>query len=320
VRPATIACLDTDGLAPATAEPRISAVIPAWNRSRTVGRAIESALAQSHRPHQIVVVDDGSVDETPAVVAGFGDAVRYIRQDNQGASAARNRGVAASSAEWVAFLDSDDIWTPDHLARMAAAIRHTSGRAGLYFSDTQQAPEDSTRTIWEQGDGFRIDGAMLVREDGTEWGLCDYQPMMLQSSVIRRSDYLEVGGLWEVLRTREDTHLFCRLSIGRTVCAVSGIGAVMSAADARSRLSTICGTTTETYWHASRLMWGDVLARYPALDGRYRTRLRHRLGTSFLRLARLAAARRDWPDSTRALLRAAVLNPADLIAAVGRRL
>ncbi|QYO66339.1 glycosyltransferase family 2 protein [Leptolyngbya sp. 7M] len=105
---------------------RISVVIPTYNYGRYIAEAIGSALGQSLAPAEIIVVDDGSADDTAAVVAGFGDAVKYIRQENAGVSAARNRGVAGSSGELIAFLDADDIWEPTKLEKQAALFRADS--------------------------------------------------------------------------------------------------------------------------------------------------------------------------------------------------
>src|SRR5215831_13254013 len=112
----------------------ISAIIPTFNRAGVVGRAVESALRQSYPPREVIVVDDGSTDETPEVLRGYGAAIRYVPQENSGASAARNRGIALARHPWIAFLDSDDYWTPDYLARMAEAIDATAGEARFYFS------------------------------------------------------------------------------------------------------------------------------------------------------------------------------------------
>ncbi len=94
----------------------ISVVIPAMNAEAFVGRAIDSALAQTLAPREIIVVDDGSTDGTRQVVQRYGERVRYLQQDNQGASAARNTGIRAASGEWIAFLDADDEWLPERLA------------------------------------------------------------------------------------------------------------------------------------------------------------------------------------------------------------
>ena len=93
----------------------VSAVIPAYNAGKYVGRAIESVLAQTRKADEIIVVDDGSTDDTAEVVERFGDAVRFIRQENAGASFARNTGIEAATSDWIAFLDADDEWLPNKL-------------------------------------------------------------------------------------------------------------------------------------------------------------------------------------------------------------
>src|SRR4051794_4124152 len=118
------------------ADIRISVVIPTYNRAHVVGRAIESALAQEYPPHEIIVVDDGSVDDTGDVVDGYRGIVRRVRQPNAGVSAARNRGVSEAASEWIAFLDSDDQWLPGHLGRIVSAMDRTRRAAALYFADT----------------------------------------------------------------------------------------------------------------------------------------------------------------------------------------
>ena len=128
-------------------EPRIAAVIPAYDRERTIARAIESILAQTWPAAEIIVVDDGSRDDTRRVVERFGERVRCVTQANAGASAARNRGVREAKQPWVAFLDSDDHWRPQHLERIARAIRATDGRAALYFADLLLSPDHYLHTI-----------------------------------------------------------------------------------------------------------------------------------------------------------------------------
>ena len=98
----------------------ISCIVPVYNGEKYLAEAIESILAQSYRPLEIIVVDDGSTDETPQVVAGFKDQVVYLEQSNKGPSATRNLGVSASRGDFVAFLDPDDLWHPDKLARQMA--------------------------------------------------------------------------------------------------------------------------------------------------------------------------------------------------------
>jgi hypothetical protein len=94
---------------------RITVVIPTYNYARYLPEAIDSALAQTHAPLEIIVVDDGSTDDTPRVLAAYGAKIRAIRQGNQGVAAARNTGVAAARGEYIALLDSDDVWLPRKL-------------------------------------------------------------------------------------------------------------------------------------------------------------------------------------------------------------
>ncbi|HEX7830401.1 MAG TPA: glycosyltransferase family A protein [Thermoanaerobaculia bacterium] len=98
----------------------ISVIIPSWNRAREVGAAIDSALAQTLPPLEVIVVDDGSTDETPEVLARYGDGIRVLRQTNQGVAAARNAGIAIARGDLLAFLDSDDVWLPRKLELQAA--------------------------------------------------------------------------------------------------------------------------------------------------------------------------------------------------------
>jgi GT2 family glycosyltransferase len=102
--------------------PRISVIIPAYNAAATIGKAITSILAQVYPAHEIIVVDDGSADSTGDTVQAYGDKVTYIRQDNAGPSAARNKGVQQASGEWIAFLDADDWYLPDRLLTHAEMI------------------------------------------------------------------------------------------------------------------------------------------------------------------------------------------------------
>ena len=94
----------------------IAVVIPTYNRARFVGEAIDSVLAQTDPVDEIIVVDDGSTDETPAVLAAYGSRITVLRQANAGASAARNAGAAHATATWLTFLDSDDLWHPERIA------------------------------------------------------------------------------------------------------------------------------------------------------------------------------------------------------------
>jgi glycosyltransferase involved in cell wall biosynthesis len=106
-----------------TASPTVAVVIPVHNGARYLAAAIDSVLGQRDGPAvSVIVVDDGSTDDSAALAASYGPPVRLIRQNRAGASAARNRGISAGDAELLAFLDADDLWPADSLARRHAAI------------------------------------------------------------------------------------------------------------------------------------------------------------------------------------------------------
>jgi glycosyltransferase involved in cell wall biosynthesis len=98
----------------------ISCIVPVFNGERYLGEALDSILAQTYRPIEIIVVDDGSTDGTGELVACYGDRIRYVRQANQGAPTARNLGLSVANGEFIAFLDADDLWHPDKLERQMA--------------------------------------------------------------------------------------------------------------------------------------------------------------------------------------------------------
>ncbi|TXI84648.1 MAG: glycosyltransferase, partial [Cupriavidus sp.] len=108
-----------------TTVPKVSVIIPTFNRAHVLGRAIDSVLGQTYADLELIVVDDGSSDGTAGLMKSFGDPrLRYVQQaKNQGVSAARNRGIAEARGEWLAFLDSDDLWLAQKLERQFAALQ-----------------------------------------------------------------------------------------------------------------------------------------------------------------------------------------------------
>jgi glycosyltransferase involved in cell wall biosynthesis len=114
--------------------PRVSITIPTYNCAHFIERAIRSILAQSYTDYEIVIVDDGSTDNTRVVLAPFGDRIRYIYQANGGLSAARNTALAHAGGELIAYLDADDLWYPDRLERQVAFLDANPG-CGFVHSD-----------------------------------------------------------------------------------------------------------------------------------------------------------------------------------------
>ncbi|MCB9890096.1 MAG: glycosyltransferase family 2 protein [Planctomycetes bacterium] len=305
------------------APPSFSVVIPTYNRATLVGRAIDSALAQTIGATEIIVVDDGSTDDTETILRSYGDRITVFRQANAGCSAARNHGVRASRGEWVAFLDSDDTWAPDHLESMADAIRSTDGRADLYFSDSRFDAAEGGSTLWSVS-GFAIEGKTALEADGTGWVLAPRQPMKLQCSVFRRELYEAVGGLDESLRTREDTHFFLKAGIGRPLCAVRSGGVEIGIEDDPNNRLTLAHPPGErTYLEATVHLYQDVVCharRNSTLSAAELGELKDRLGAARVRLARLDLRDGRLLAFAWGVLVATGTSPRTLLGMVGRRL
>ena len=114
----------------------ISVIIPCYNRQRSLRQALDSVLSQTHKPDEIIVIDDGSTDGSVEVAKSYGSKVQVIQQPNAGAAKARNRGIASATGDWIAFLDSDDIWRTEKLKRQIEAMQ-SNPHAGVIFCDTQ---------------------------------------------------------------------------------------------------------------------------------------------------------------------------------------
>jgi glycosyltransferase involved in cell wall biosynthesis len=100
--------------------PLISCIVPVFNGERYLAEALDSIFAQTYRPLEIIIADEGSTDRTAEIVATFADQVRYLKQNNAGPAAARNLGIRVASGEFIAFLDADDLWHPEKLSRQTA--------------------------------------------------------------------------------------------------------------------------------------------------------------------------------------------------------
>jgi glycosyltransferase involved in cell wall biosynthesis len=300
---------------------QISAVIPTYNRERTLAMAIDSVLAQEFPASEVVVVDDGSNDNTANIIDQYGAKVRYVYQENAGISAARNRCVSEAGYEWIAFLDSDDYWLPHHLKNITNAIDATQGKAALYFADTKRPKEEGGGLYWGIC-GFSIKGNHEVRRDGGDWVLMDIQPMMLQSSVIRRARYFEVGGLPGDLRTREDTLLFLKLGLLYPICAVAGCGAVMTA-QGNMRLSQDLGSASLSFWNATLSVYKEVLAIGNRITPERRKYLEDKLSAAYFSIGRIFFRQKKYLKSTKNLSISSFISPSrfarDFFDSLGRR-
>lgn len=230
----------------------ISVVIPAYNAARTIAQTLDALLAQSVAAFEIVVVDDGSKDETRAALEPYRDRVRLVFQANGGVSAARNRGVAETRGEWVAFCDADDLWHPEKLRVMQAALGSRDDMDLVFHEfwtiiDGQvsepratHAPHTMFPLFTELDitlprilpDHRRVDTG--VAEFGTvdTWHGVAFRWLMLgnflmpSTVMLRRSAFDAAGGFDANFRYAEDTEFFLRFGRSRAMlwvdCPLTG--------------------------------------------------------------------------------------------------
>lgn len=181
----------------------ISVVIPLYNKSAEIARALSSVLAQTMPPREIIVVDDGSTDDGVDKVEAFDSPLlRIIRQENQGVSVARNVGIKAAESRWVALLDGDDVWCADFLSSMATLIDQYPN-CGAYGS----------AFYIEQGD------ERVAADTPSEEGIVDFFAeamhhfvLIPSATILRRDLVLELGGFPEGMRLGEDQYLWTKIA------------------------------------------------------------------------------------------------------------
>jgi len=185
---------------------KVSVIIPSYNYGSYVGDAVESALNQTFSPSEIIVVDDGSIDETPIVVKKFSDArVKYFWQENAGVSTARNRGISESSGDLIAFLDADDVWDPHKLEKQVEALRADT-KLGLVHCGMLEVDIDTGETIKKHPEG--MEGWIAH-----EIALWESRTIGSPSTVVvPRKVIEEVGGFDPQLTHGEDWEFFLRVA------------------------------------------------------------------------------------------------------------
>jgi glycosyltransferase involved in cell wall biosynthesis len=218
--------------------PLVSCVVPVFNGERHLAEALDSILAQTHRPIEVVVVDDGSTDGSTSVAERYGEPVRVVRQANAGPTAARDAGVRVASGELLAFLDADDLWLPEKLAvqleHLAAhpsldatfcqienffddEVAHAEearwrghGRVvGSYVLPTLLVPREVLERVpldgrWRHGD--HVDWALRAREAGVRY---DVQPRVLarrrrHATNMSRTDVAVFDDYFDLIKAKLD--------------------------------------------------------------------------------------------------------------------
>lgn len=200
------------------AAPRFSVIIPAYNSANTLGAAIDSVLAQTWPAHEIIVVDDGSTDDTAVRVRACGERVHYLYQSNAGVSAARNHGIRAATGDWIAFLDADDLYLPERLKRHAEWIQRNPG-LDFYVGDFEHRDE-AGRPLGTGMEGTAIGRRLLEKAGGRREVIMEGEEILQfiehQFSDVRclsvpKSLLEQAGGFPEGVAVGEDVYCIVRL-------------------------------------------------------------------------------------------------------------
>ena len=187
--------------------PAVSVVIATFNRANFIRETIDSVLSQTFQDFELIVVDDGSTDDTADVVAAYGSRIRYFRQSNRGPSAARNLGVGHALAPWISIQDSDDLSAPNHLELLYGYVRNHPDCAMVFANGSYiSGVEHNRETIIPQKKSLRLAANGVQLAD-----LFDKSIVRLQAALIAKRCYDEVGGHDESLRISMDLDLTFRL-------------------------------------------------------------------------------------------------------------
>ena len=197
--------------------PKVSVIIPTYNRARDVQTAINSVLCQTYKNFEVVVVDDGSSDDTGKTLKEiYGDRIRYHFQANQGLSGALNTGLKHSRGEWIAFLDSDDLWEKEKLEWQFKALERFGSRCGTCYTDVGFFNYPEPRTMFELADEkYRHVEAMGISKNAIEMIVRPGGAGMVVCicSVLARADLVrKAGGFDRNLKFGMDSDFLFRLA------------------------------------------------------------------------------------------------------------
>lgn len=189
----------------------VSVVIPAYNVEKYIGRAIDSVLSQTRQADEIIVVDDGSTDNTAEVVKSYGSKVCFIHQENGGASVARNTGIEAAKSEWIAFLDADDEWLPEKLEKQIEHLKRNPDLVWTHSNYFMRSEADKTMRIAFQPAKYEN----LLSQEGyfedyldVHVGVCiRTSTAIIKKNILVEMGLFRVGQMWA-----QDTDLFLRIA------------------------------------------------------------------------------------------------------------
>lgn len=187
--------------------PKVSVILPTYNRAHLIGRAIQSVLAQTYQDFELIIIDDGSTDNTEEIVKSINDEriIYILHKENKGPSAARNTGIKASKGEYIAFQDSDDEWLPEKLEKQIEAFE-IDPESGIIYTDMLRIDKEGAIKYWHSP---TVSCGQIINPK-----TMDYQVMGLGivSTLIKRECFNKAGYFEESFSILEDLEFFIRLS------------------------------------------------------------------------------------------------------------
>jgi len=248
--------------------PKVSVVIPLYNKAPYIARALNSVLSQTIQDFEVIVVDDGSTDDGVEVVRGFDDPrIRLIQQENRGVSAARNRGIEAARAELVAFLDADDEWLPRFLETILR-LRVLYPDAGLYgtayevrYPSELYFPTSRAQRIYIKDDGERLISSYFG-------ALVEFGAVIFNSSsfVAPKNVLLEVGGFPLGVKWCEDSTLWGMIALQFPVAYSPEVCSIYYQYTANNSNGTTAGLENPFLRYVSAIPEDELLRRDDIAD------------------------------------------------------
>jgi len=213
---------------PHDGRPLVSVVIPTYNRAQQTIAAIESVLAQTYPKLEIIVVDDGSTDDSGDAIQRFisqrangGHPILFFRQPNQGPSIARNTGISKARGEYIAFLDSDDCWVPEKLEWQVQALEQLKNECGVCFTDARLVNNSGMDTSSFRAHGRHYEQTIGIDRDAVKLLAESFSGFWVSSLLVRTDMIRQIGGFSPDISFAEDRDLHFRLSLVTSVAYVN---------------------------------------------------------------------------------------------------
>ncbi len=245
--------------------PLVSVVIPTFNRAGLVVNAIESVFDQTFKDYEVVVVDDGSTDNTREALEPYRRRIRYFYQTNRGASAAQNKGIELATGEWISILADDDEWLPTKLERQLEVLRQLGSDFGACFTNCEYTGNPAIRQTAFEIVGLRTQPVFGALDDPVRYILARDAVICVQSLLVRKSIVAEVGPFDEAMVVAEDTDLLLRLALRTRFCFVAEPLVRIDQNPARERLMDLIALNSEKMFSSLEHMYRKWLA-LPEMD------------------------------------------------------